>query len=128
MTHPFEPRDNNRVLTGLPARLEAAKTALREHEKTLEQLRQLYGHRLLLKDSVVLDQIGELLGCPKIEGDESRCSAVAMQGTRRCVFFQGHPTEWGHQTDGGGSWTDDKPRPAARAASWGGDESDGPVW
>jgi hypothetical protein len=61
--------DSNRVLVGLPARLEAARSALRENEKLLEQLRQLYGQRLLLKDSVVLDQMGDLLGCPPLPGD-----------------------------------------------------------
>jgi hypothetical protein len=61
--------DENRVLVGLPARLDAARSALRENEKLLEQLRQLYGQRLLLNDTTVLDQIGDLLGCPKIEGD-----------------------------------------------------------
>jgi hypothetical protein len=69
--------DSNRVLVGLPARLDAARSALREHEKTLEKLRQLYGQRLILKDTVVLDQIGELLGCPKIRGDKSGAHAVS---------------------------------------------------
>jgi hypothetical protein len=35
----------------------------------MESLRTLYGQRLVLNDSVVLDQMGELLGCPKIPGD-----------------------------------------------------------
>jgi hypothetical protein len=72
MAHHYHEEDRNRVLVGLPARLEAARSALRENEKTLEQLRQLYGQRLLLNDRTVLDQIGDLLGCPRIEGDKPR--------------------------------------------------------
>ena len=68
----FPERDKNRVLVDLPDRLQRAKDALRDAEHTLEDLRQLYGQRLILKDSVVLDQIGDRLGCPKIEGDHDQ--------------------------------------------------------
>lgn len=52
----------NRVLVGLPERARAAKTALRDQEKLVENLRMIYGRRRLLTDSEILDQIGELLG------------------------------------------------------------------
>lgn len=68
----------NRVLVGLPERLEKSNAALREHERMLEQLRQLYGQRLLLRDSEVLDLIGEQLGCPKIEGDKVTARAASV--------------------------------------------------
>jgi hypothetical protein len=60
----------NRVLVGVPERLRKANMALRKQETLIGELRLLYGQRLLLNDSVVLDQMGELLGCPKIKGDQ----------------------------------------------------------
>lgn len=52
----------NRVLVGLPDRLENATTALRQHEKLIENLRIVLAQRSILKDEVVLDNIAELLG------------------------------------------------------------------
>jgi hypothetical protein len=61
---PEEPR-LNRVVVGLPERVESRGAALREHEKMVENVRTLVAQRDILRDSVVLDQIGELLGIPK---------------------------------------------------------------
>jgi len=51
----------NRVLVGLPDRLNAAKGALKDHERTLEQIRQVYAQRGLVSDHTICDRIGELL-------------------------------------------------------------------
>jgi hypothetical protein len=87
--HYHEDESRNRVLVGLPARLEAARSALRESEKTLEELRQLYGQRLLLKDSVVLDQMGDLLGCPHIEGDKPEVIRIEVDRGQNCPACTG---------------------------------------
>lgn len=84
----MEPQGRNKVLVGLPERLNTAKVELAKLEALVEQLRILYGQRLLLKDSVVVDQMGELLGCPKIEGDKSvdrgnQCPACTGNGSGR---------------------------------------------
>jgi hypothetical protein len=52
----------NRVLVDLPERLRKAKEATGTYEKQLEDIRTVYRQRSILKDSVVLDHIGELLG------------------------------------------------------------------
>ena len=62
----------NRVLVGLPERLRKSNDALRQAERTLQSIENVYSQRLVLKDSVVLDHIGELLKLPKIEGDNAR--------------------------------------------------------
>lgn len=61
--------ERNRVLVDLPERLRKSNHAVRELETLVTLLRTLYGQRLVLNDSTVLDQMGELLGCPKIPGD-----------------------------------------------------------
>jgi hypothetical protein len=76
----------NRVLVGLPERLEKAKAALKEFEGTLEDIRTLYSQRVTLKDSVVLDQIGELLGVPHIEG---KPEVIEVDRGRNCPACTG---------------------------------------
>jgi hypothetical protein len=61
--------DKNRVLVGLPERLDKAKLALRDAERLLTDLESLYGQRLTLNDRVVLDQMAKLMGWPIIRGD-----------------------------------------------------------
>lgn len=81
--------DQNRVLIGLPERLRKSNDALRDAERTLENLRTLYGQRLLLKDTVVLDLIGEHLGCPKIEGDKPEVIRVEVDRGQNCPACTG---------------------------------------
>lgn len=61
----------NRVLVGVPERLRRANEALREHEALVGYLRQAYEQRGQIRDSAVLNQIGDLLGMPKYEGAPS---------------------------------------------------------
>lgn len=51
----------NRVLVGLPERLNAAKVALKDHEKLIERMRQVVSQKGLVDDKVIVDQIMELL-------------------------------------------------------------------
>lgn len=81
--------NRNRVLVGLPERLNKAQSALRDAEKLLEELRGLYGQRLLLKDSEVLDLIGEQLGCPKIEGDKPEVIRIEVDRGQDCPACTG---------------------------------------
>lgn len=61
--------ERNRILVGLPERLRKSNAALGEAERKLQVVTKLYSQRLVLKDSVVLDQIGEVLNLPRIDGD-----------------------------------------------------------
>lgn len=55
----------NRVLVELPERLRKSNEALKDYEDLFADLRVLYAQRSILKDSVVLDQIGELILDPR---------------------------------------------------------------
>lgn len=72
-------RGENRVLVGLPERLQKTTEALRDAERTLQNLKTIYGQRLILRDSEVLDLIGEHLGMPKIEGDRRGARAASLR-------------------------------------------------
>lgn len=73
----------NRVVVGLPERVQNAKQAVGELETLIENLKQVYGQRLTLRDSEVLDRMGDLLGVPRIAGD-SRSGSIAGDGCPAC--------------------------------------------
>ena len=60
-----EEHPRNRVLIGLPERLQKANMALRERERLIENLKSVLAQRSILKDEIVLDNISELLGVEK---------------------------------------------------------------
>lgn len=62
--------ERNRVLVDLPDRLHKAKIELKRLEELEQNLMIVYAQRVILKDSVVLDNIGDLLGAPPLPGDE----------------------------------------------------------
>lgn len=59
---PFGGAPSNRVLVGLPDRLEKSKTALHDAEQLIVKLQSIYVQRAAIGDTKALDVIGELLG------------------------------------------------------------------
>lgn len=59
---------SNRVVVGLPERLERSKAALRSAEKLTLRLQTIYAQRAAVGDKATLDVIGELLGF-KVKND-----------------------------------------------------------